>query len=281
MKMKFNKILISLVIVVSMFAVMTGSAFAASPTFAEGAVQHWEESQALYNLGLFSGTSSTTYSPNLTAPLNRTEGVIFIIKLFGKQHQVHDITLAEVNSILARFHDQADIPTWGRPFIAWAVKTHMVYGTNLTELSPLKPLSGSAYCTMILRDLGWQISPETYSYSSAPLFLERLGKPIQTPGNPVTKGSQIVKFNTPEMLRDGAVGIALNALNAKFNPNTVAINPDVNPTESVEVVPTEVGQSLLEYEIENAAFTAAKARKELIRFKLIDTGIWTLYGLLP
>jgi hypothetical protein len=271
MKMKMKKVFISLLIIVALFSMTTISAFAA-----EGTVQHWNESLALYNLGLFSGISSTTYSPNLTAPLNRTEGVIFVIKLFGKQHQVHDISLTEVSSILARFHDQADIPKWARSYVAYAVKTHMIIGTNLTEFSPMKPLSGSAYCTMILRDLGWKINAA--GYSAAPVTLEQLGAPVQTPGNPVTKGSQIVKFSTPEMLRDGAVGIALNALNAKFKAEAVAINPlDVQPSDGVGVL----GKSLLEYEIANGAFTATKARKQLYGFKIIDTKIWQSYGLLP
>jgi len=260
--MKIKKIIMSLMIICALFVVTTTSAFA------EPAVQHWNESLALYNLGLFNGTSSTEYSPNLTAPLNRTEGVIFVIKLFGRQHQVHDISLAEVNSILARFHDEDEIPSWARSYVAWAVKEKMIIGTNLTEFSALKPLSGSAYCTMILRELGY---PTTSSgeYSAAPLKLETIGAPADA----TTNGSKIVKFNTPEMLRDGAVGIALNALNAKFKNKKVVVTPAEGDTSAITRP-----MSLLEYEVNMSAFTAKKAKQELKSFKIIDAGIWASLG---
>jgi hypothetical protein len=245
-----KKIIISLVIIVSLLTMMSSMSFAAT-------VQHWNEAEALYNLDLFSGTSATTFSPNLTATLNRTEGVIFIIKLFKQTHHVQGMSVEDVNSTLARFSDEADIPVWARAYVAWAVANHMVIGTNRTEFSPLQELSGSAYCTMILRDLGYEVTKPTFE--AAPVILQNYGTSLSAPD---TKGSQIVKFSTPTMLRDGAVGIALNALNCKF-----ASTGEDN-----------TGISLLEYEINNGSFTAAKAKKWLVtnnpQFKIIDLGIW-------
>jgi len=262
-----KKIIISLVIIIALFTMMSVSSFAA--------VQHWNEAEALYNLSLFSGTSTTTFSPNLTATLNRTEGVIFIIKLFKQTHHVQGMSVEDVNFTLARFSDAALIPVWARSYVAWAVANHMVIGTNLTQFSPLQELSGSAYCTMILRDLGYEVTKTTFE--AAPVKLEQVGKAL--PDATLTKGSQIVKFSTPTMLRDGAVGIALNALNAKFadDSNLIPVGTENAPIELVN------GKySLLEYEIDNGAFTAVKAKKWLVtnnpQFKIIDAEIWNKLG---
>jgi len=195
--MKRIKMSIMALVLVTIMLSMSTLSFA-------GTTQNWDEAKALYNLNIMNGTSTTSFVPNLTVNLNRTEGVMLVVNMFGKNHEVHDMTEAEVTAELSRFSDRADIPDWGRDEVAWAVKTKMIKGTNATEFSPLRELSGAAYCTMILRDMGFPRNATNWRGSVN--VLQQNG------------ANNVLQYNKTSLLRDDAVGITLKSLNATFSP---------------------------------------------------------------
>ncbi|MCW2278768.1 S-layer family protein [Heliophilum fasciatum] len=156
------------------------------------------EAQKLNDLGLYKGISTTTFDPDLGTVLNRETGVVMLLRIFGLEADAQAITDADVT--LAKFVDAATISSWAKNSVAYAVKNGLVQGYPDGTFGPKVALNGKAYCTLILRQLGY-----TPDYSNAPAELAEKGG--LTP-------AEATKFADNELIKDNLVGISFGALSA-------------------------------------------------------------------
>jgi hypothetical protein len=192
---------------------------------------HEAEAQALHDLGLFNGISTTSFDPALSLKLDREQGITILLRLLGKEGKASELTNEEVDSALSNYTDKEEVESWAKKNVAYSVKNGLVIGTTLTTLSALAPLEGNAFATMILRNLGYTVSPS--EYIAACDTLESKG----------ATGAGAFISNT-SLTRDDAVVMAIHALATKY-----AVD----------------GKSICKKLIEQGLFTTEKAREVLAR----------------
>lgn len=176
-------------------------AFAPITFQSEGTYAYAAEAQKLNDLGLYAGTSSTRFEPDLGSALTREQGVAMLLKMFGMHAEAEAMSDAEADAALGKFKDAKDISTWAKKYIAFAVKNSLVIGTTTTTFAPKASLNGKAYCTMILRQLG--LTPDYYTAPS--ILTERGG----------LTASQAAAFSNKVLIRDDLVGITYGSLSVK------------------------------------------------------------------
>ncbi|MDD4390467.1 MAG: S-layer homology domain-containing protein, partial [Eubacteriales bacterium] len=156
------------------------------------------EAQKLNDLGLYKGVSTTTFDPDLGTVLNRETGVVMLLRIFGLASEIETITDADVT--LAKFSDAAKIPSWAKNAVAYAVKNGLVQGYPDGTFGPKSALNAEAYCTLILRQLGY-----TPDYNNAPSELADKGG---------LTSEKATKFAGKKLIKDDLVGISFSALSA-------------------------------------------------------------------
>lgn len=114
----------------------------------------------LYTLGLL---DSPAQSYDLAAAPTRINGVLLLVALSGG-----DASTAPSASF-------SDVPSWGQSAVNYATAQGWVQGTSATTFGVYSPLSANAYCTMVLRMLGYDDQSGDFDLSSAALFAQRLG----------------------------------------------------------------------------------------------------------
>lgn len=205
--MKYTKAIILFVLVFCLLTTIVPQGFAAS-------IYRFEnESRLLYNLGLFTGTSSTSFVPDLGAQLDRQTGITLLMNFFGKKSKVNELTPSETNAILSKYTDASAIASWARPYIAYAVKTGIVKGVSATAIGPFQPLSGTSYATMVLRFLGYSVDGS--AYLSALQTLNTIGG---------LKSADVAYFNKIQFIKDDAVGMVYSSLYATCYVGDTLIN---------------------------------------------------------
>lgn len=102
---------------------------------------------AMKTLGLFQG-SDTGYGRgyNLEAAPTRLQGVILFLRLVGEE------PAALASSATCPF---ADVPAWGRPYVAYAYARGYTKGVDAARFSPDAVMTSTQYMTFILRALGY------------------------------------------------------------------------------------------------------------------------------
>jgi transglutaminase-like putative cysteine protease len=175
----------------------------APQTNAETLYSYEPEAWQLHRLGLYTGISAETFIPDLGKELNRQLGVTLLLNFLGKRDKVLALPSSEINSILSVYTDNSVVEQWARPYVAYAVKNAMVKGTSTTVLSPLQPLNGIQFATMILRQLGYPMEGSTYLKSLQTLY-EKGG----------LNASEVSLFNKTQLLKDDAVGMVYTSLYA-------------------------------------------------------------------
>jgi len=171
-----------------------------SPTVAaSGSFSYSSEAQVLNDLGLYNGVSSTTFDPDLGTALNRETGVVMLLRIFGLEEQA--LAMTDADTILSKFTDAATISSWAKNQVAYAVKNGLVCGYPDGTFGSKDALLGKAYCTLILRQLGF-----TPDYHNAPAELADAG------GLTAPEASL---FSEKCLVKDDLVGISFGSLSAK------------------------------------------------------------------
>lgn len=230
--MRKNKMFFASLLILCILATMV------TQTMAKTAYSHEPESWQLHRLGLYTGISDDTFVPDLRKELSRELGVALLLNFFGKRNEVLAISAKEVNSILSSYTDNNTVSQWARPYMAYAVKNAIVKGTSATSLSPMSPLDGTQFATMILRRLGYPMVGSTYLTSLQTLF-EKGG----------LNASEVALFNKSQMLKNDAVGMVYTSLYAICSNGESLIENLIN--SGVVSAELAFSQKLINYESPN------------------------------
>ncbi len=199
--MKNLKKLLAVVVAIAMITTFMVPSFAA-----EGSYTYENEAEILYKLGLYKGTSTTTYEPNLGGKLDRQTGVVMLLRLFGQEEEALQMDAAEAASKLAaKFKDAADIADWAQRQVAYAVEKGYVKGLPDGTFAPTADLNGKAFCSLILQQLGYD---GDFTYDNAAFDLSKFGG--------LTEAQAQIFNSNAGINRDSMVGIAFSALQAVY-----------------------------------------------------------------
>lgn len=160
-----------------------------------------DEAYKLHKMGLYEGTSTAYFSPDLGSTVERQVAVILLLKMFGKKSEVEAMTKAEVDSILSKYTDQDQLAPWCRPYMAYGVKHGMVAGTSKTTLGPKVLINGVSFACLILKNLGYTFTPETF-VKALELLSEKGG----------ITSEEAAYFNKPVLIKDDIVGIIYGSM---------------------------------------------------------------------
>lgn len=109
-----------------------------------------QAAQALYELGLFSGTG-TDVNGNPNFDLDRTptrhEAVTMLVRLLGKEAEAKNGTWDMPFT---------DVAEWAKPYIGYAHHNGLASGTSATTFGGNDPVTASQYLTLVLRALGYE-----------------------------------------------------------------------------------------------------------------------------
>ncbi len=121
--------------------------------------EYYDMGKILYDLGLFSGVSSSEYSPNLEGSMNRQEAMKMIVSALGWEPADE-----EDNPFV-------DVADWAKPYVARAYMEGIALGTvpEQSIFGAEDPVTKIQLLTFYLRALGYE---STYAYDNA----ERLGE---------------------------------------------------------------------------------------------------------
>jgi len=133
----FKKVLALTLAVVMIMSTMT-VAFAATNNDAKATV--------LKDLGLFKGTSSTEYVPDLDKESDAVQALVLI----GRALQW------EVDAAAATV-EFTDVPAWGAPYVAYAVEMGITNGVSATEFGSTY-INGQRVVAWFLRALGYDMT---------------------------------------------------------------------------------------------------------------------------
>lgn len=204
--MRNLKKLLAVIVAICILATM------AIPAFAAGSFTYETQAKSLYDMKLFMGNSASQYVPALDGSLTREQGIILLVRLFGKDADAKALTGAD--AALAAYTDKAKVAPWAKNYVAYAVKTGMVKGETATTVNPQGKLVGNAFSTMILRNLGYKVD-DAASYAAASATLQEKGGTLTA--------DQAKAFASKELIRDDACGIMFSALLAKDTAGKTAI----------------------------------------------------------
>ncbi len=216
---KFFAVLVVLTLMVSSIVV---------PVSAAESIKYSDEAQKLYDLGLYKGISTEVFNPDLGSTLNRETGVVMLLRIVGLEKAALDMSAADVTAALSKFKDAKDISPWAKNQVAYGVKNGLIVGTTETTFGPKASLDSKAYCTLILRQLGYTVEAGA-QYDAAAATLQEKGG--------LTAEQAADYANKSPLIKDDLVGISYGALKA--------VDKD--------------GKALFDKLIEAGVFTAEKA----------------------
>jgi hypothetical protein len=143
-----------------LLAVIMAVAMLASIMVPALAADYDDDAQKLYNLGLFKGSSGSSYQPDLDGTLTREQGLTLMIRAMGKDEEALGMSEAEINEQLAKVEDAADITDWAKPYVAYAVKNGLTKGIGGATPPNIKfgaqlDLSGKEFINFMLYAMGY------------------------------------------------------------------------------------------------------------------------------
>ncbi len=188
--MKSQKIALLFLFIITSFMV-----FAPAFAYADG-FKYENQAKTLNDLGLYQGISEQRFEPDLGSTLNRETGIVMLIRLFGLEIEASNITNAD--EILSKFSDAGEISTWAKNAVACAVQKGLVVGYPNGAIGAKQPLNGKAYCSLILRQLGY-----TPDYHQAP-------SELAAKGGILPQEAQL--YTNKNLIKDDLVGISYGCL---------------------------------------------------------------------
>ncbi len=167
-----------------------------------------DEAQVLNDLGLYRGVGPANFELDMAEPINRETGAVVLLRIFGLEEEA--LALENVDAILSQFPDADEISDWARSAVAYATEKGLVMAEPDGTFSPKLALSGRAYCSMILKQLGY-----TPDYNRATAELAEKGG---------LDAAEAIRFSDKELISDDLVGISYGALGARSAEGEVVIN---------------------------------------------------------
>ena len=156
--------LMAAMVLAPIFSFATTAGGASSDPTASLSQSAAESALKLQNLGLYAGTSTASYAPDLGSTISREAGITMLIRILGLESEASSMSEASVSSTLSGYTDADTISSWAKKYVACAVQHGMVSGTSATTLSPSSAFSGRAYATIMLKQLGYS----DFTYATAP-----------------------------------------------------------------------------------------------------------------
>lgn len=182
---------------------LTGFINGIKPVYAEAtAFQNEDKAKMLYEMGLFKGTSTSGFSPDLGSKLDRQQGITMIIRLLGLSDVAEALTQGQVDAALMKFADGTAINPSLKKAVAYATINKLVIGDGV-NIMPDKPMSGKDFATLILRNLGYKDNEFKYDTACSDLA-DKKG----------ISQSDAAKLNNKELIRDDMVSMAFSSLKA-------------------------------------------------------------------
>lgn len=140
--------IISMLLVIAIICVIPAMASSNSP-------ETIKKADALYNLGLFKGT---TAGYELDKIPTRVQGLVMLIRLLGEE----DKALSSGST-----HPFSDVPSWADNYVGYAISKGYTKGTGISTFSPDLALDSKSYVTFVLRSLGYDDSNGDFSWTTA------------------------------------------------------------------------------------------------------------------
>jgi len=209
--MKNLKKLLSVVIAVALLVTAMIPATAASKFTYEA------QANALHDLGLYAGVSTSSFVPALDQKLTREQGVALLVRFMGADKEAQALTDAQADIELSFFTDKNKISPWAKKQIAYALQKKWVSGFPDGSFQPQADLTGKQLATMYIVGMGY--TPDSTIYQSAVYFLASKSTAI----GGVTL-AQASAWNDKVMTRDDAVGFAFAMLSAKTNAGKTLVS---------------------------------------------------------
>jgi len=158
--MKNKRKVISFILFLALIVSSYTSVFAAASSPLSGAAGSSTADKAalLNSLGLYNGTSTTGFTPDLESQLNRETGIVMLIRLMGMEADAQAMTDEETAAALSKFSDASSLSSWAKKAVAFAIQQDLVSGMPGGTLGPKSSLTGNQYSTLILKSLGYATS---------------------------------------------------------------------------------------------------------------------------
>ncbi|MCX7772898.1 MAG: Ig-like domain-containing protein, partial [Clostridia bacterium] len=147
--MRNLKKIVAVIMAVAMIASMMVPALAAG-------VANETQAQALKNVGLFKGVSDTDLG--LANNLPRIQAMTLVIRAKGQDAAALALTQAEIDEQLAKVADASTIPSWGKAYAAFALKTGITNGVGRggkVYFDTNAKVDGKTFVTLTLRAMGY------------------------------------------------------------------------------------------------------------------------------
>lgn len=161
--------------VIALLVAITVLAVTVVPVFADESESEFlfaDKAKILGDLDLIDG-SGTDADGNkvfqLGEELDRQTAVTLIIKIFGKKEAALALTAEEIKSALSKFEDKGDIHESMEAYVAYAVIEGLSNGTSTKTFSPELQLDGRTLATLVLRELGYEVSAEGWKNAAVTL----------------------------------------------------------------------------------------------------------------
>lgn len=206
MKKRIVSLLLTLCLVCSL---LPGAAIAASDKATEAA-------NALYELGLFSGTGTDANGNpiyDLDRAPTRQEAIVMLVRLLGKVDE------ATNGSWTMPFTDVAD---WAKPYVGYAYSNNLTFGVSQTAFGSGDSVSASQYLTFVLRALGYE-SGTDFQWDKAWELSDKIG---------MTNG----EYNSSSNFLRGDVAIVSN--------NALHTNLKGASTPLIDTLPKQANENL-------------------------------------
>ena len=118
----------------------------------------------LSTLGLVNGTTNAGY--DLTSPATRAQAAVLLVRLAGAE---------EAAAADPWFAGYRDVPAWCKDAVDYATHQGWLTGVTPLDFQPNTAITANAWCTSLLRMLGYSDENGDFSVSDAALFAQRIG----------------------------------------------------------------------------------------------------------
>lgn len=193
---KCFSVILSALIFITSFLNLTIPVYGAETSF-----HNEEQAKTLYELGLFKGTSTTSFTPDLGSTLSRQQGFAMIIRLIGKEKAAEALTDDQVAAALKNFSDGDLVEPSLRKAVAYAIINGLVKGDGI-NVNPQGPMNGKDFATLLLRNMGYRDDEFTYDRACYDLA-DKKGCTL----------ADAEKLNDKQLIRDNLVGLSYSSLN--------------------------------------------------------------------
>lgn len=202
------KKILAVVVVITMLASFMIPSFAATTTTKTAL----EKATDLNNMGLYKGTSTTSFVPNLEGSLTREQGIALVVRLMGKDAEAQAVTSAQLATAAAKFSDFATISSDEfKKDVAFGVAEGFILGMGNGTLQPKSNLTGNQFAKMVLVALEYAQDTD-FNFANSAVFLA--GKA----GDDVVEAAKTANTG---ILRSSAVVMGYGALLATVNGQAI------------------------------------------------------------